>query len=308
MWLLARPGGRYEGEEMLESFARASALAMLLMVSVAVAESTRVAAPYEQALVDVRGHKLQFRVYRGGPATVVLESGFGYGAAEWDELAPRLRSATGATVISYDRAGLGMSELPDEPYDIHEEVIGLHTGLLALGRSRDLVLVGHSYGGYLIQLYANFHPEDVRGLVYVDATTTAGIDALDAKKIVDSLIRQNGVADPTKQQRANLRVAQGYVSGHETMRRYPVVCGVPVEVITAGKIPQGMASEAVDAWRRGHAELVAQSGGTAILAERSSHMVPFDRPDVVIEAVSSVFKSPRGRARLATPGKPCTAT
>lgn len=290
---------------MFERFARASTLAMLIIVSTAVAEPTRVATPYEQASVDVRGHKLQFRVYRGGKNTVVLESGFGYGADEWNELAPRLRSATGATVISYDRAGLGMSDLPDEPYDIHEEVLGLHAGLLALGRSRDLVLVGHSYGGYLIQLYANFHPGDVRGLVYVDPTTIAGIDALDATKLADSLIRQNGVPDPTKQQRANLRVAKGYASGHETMRRYPVVCGVPVVVITAGKIPQGMASDALDAWRRGHAELVAQSGGTHMLAERSGHMVPFDRPDIVIEAVSSVFKSPRGRARLATPGKSC---
>lgn len=293
---------------MLESFARASALMMLIVVSAAVAESTRVAAPYEQALIDVRGHKLQFRMYRGGQDTVVLESGFGYGADEWNELASRLRSATGATIISYDRAGLGMSELPDEPYDIHEEVIGLHTGLLALGRSRDLVLVGHSYGGYLIQLYANFHPGDVRGLVYVDPVTIAGIDALDATKMADSLIRQNGVPDATKQQRANLRVAKGYVSAHETMRRYPVVCGVPVVVITAGKIPQGMASEALDAWRRGHAELVTQSGGTRLLAEQSGHMVPFDQPDVVIEAVNSVFKSPRGRARLAAAGEPCTAT
>jgi pimeloyl-ACP methyl ester carboxylesterase len=292
---------------MFERFARATAWLMLIIVSAAGAESTHVVAPYQQAPIDVRGHKLQFRMYRGGQKTVVLESGFGYGADEWDELASRLRSATGATIISYDRAGLGMSDLPDEPYDIHEEVLGLHAGLLALGRSRDLVLVGHSYGGYLIQLYANFHPADVRGLVYVDPTTIAGIDALDATKIADSLIRQNGVPGPTKQQRANLRVAKGYASAHETMRRYPVVCGVPVVVITAGKVPQGMASEALDAWRRGHAELVAQSGGTRMLAEQSGHMVPFDQPDIVIEAVSSVFKSPRGRARLATPGEPCGA-
>jgi pimeloyl-ACP methyl ester carboxylesterase len=292
---------------MLKLFAAAGALVMSIAVSTAVAESTPVPVPYEQAPIDVRGHKLQFRVYRGGHQTVVLESGFGYGAAEWDELAPRLRSATGATIISYDRAGVGMSELPDEPYDIHEEVIGLHAGLLALGRSRDVVLVGHSYGGYLIQLYANFHPAEVRALVYVDPTTIAGIDALNATKIADSLIQQNDVPNPTAQQRANLRVAKGYASAHETMRRYPVVCGVPVVVITAGKTPQGLASEALDAWRRGHAELVAQSGGTPMLAQQSGHMVPFDQPDVVIEAVRSVFKSPRGRARLATPGKTCAA-
>lgn len=282
-------------------------LVMLMMLSAVVAESARAEVPYEQTLVDVRGHKLQFRVYRGGQQTVVLESGFGYGAAEWDELAPRLKRATGATIISYDRAGLGMSDLLDAPYEVHEEVIGLHAGLLALGRSRDVVLVGHSYGGYLIQLYSNFHPEDVRGLVYVDAATIAGIDALDATKIAEALIRQNDVPDSTKQQRANLRVAKGYASMQETMRRYPVICGVPVVVITAGKVPQGMANEALSAWRRGHAELVEQSGGTRMFAEQSGHMVPFDQPDVVIEAVNSVFKSPRGRARLATPGKFCTS-
>jgi pimeloyl-ACP methyl ester carboxylesterase len=270
-----------------------------------IASTAAIAAPYEDAPIDVRGHKLHFRVYGGGQETVVLESGFGYGAAEWDELAPRLQKATGATIISYDRAGLGKSELPEAPYDLHEEVVGLQMGLLALGRTRDLVLVGHSYGGYLIQLYANFHPGDVRGLVYVDSVTVTGIDALDATKMADALIRQNDVPEPTKQQRANLRVAKGYALAQETMRRYPVVCGVPVMVITAGKTPKGMSDDVLDAWRRGHAELTAQSGGIPMLAERSGHMVPFDQPDIVIAAVRAVFKSPRGRASLATPGKVC---
>ncbi|HEY0686555.1 MAG TPA: alpha/beta hydrolase [Steroidobacter sp.] len=297
---------------MLERCARVGAFLLLSLFSAAGAsgaESAKVAASYEDAMIDVRGYKLHFRIYRGGQDTVLLESGFGYGAAEWDELAPRLRSTTGATIISYDRAGLGMSELPERPYDVHEEVIGLHSGLLALGRTRDVVLVGHSYGGYLIQLYANFHPENVRGLVYVDSNTITGIDALNATKIADSLIRHNDVPNPTQQQRANLRAARGYPNAHETMRRYPVICGVPVVVITAGKKPQGLGTDAIDAWRRGHTELVSQSGGTRMFAEHSGHMVPFDQPDIIIEAVRATLSSPlRNRPSLGSPNRTCAAS
>jgi len=44
-----------------------------------------------------------------------------------------LAETTGATVVSYDRAGYGESDLPDTPYDVHEELAGLWRGLEDLG-------------------------------------------------------------------------------------------------------------------------------------------------------------------------------
>jgi pimeloyl-ACP methyl ester carboxylesterase len=67
-------------------------------------------------------------------------------STEWNALAPRLAQETGATVIAYDRAGFGKSDLPETKYDLREDTAALWRGLGTLGLDRNLILVGHSYG------------------------------------------------------------------------------------------------------------------------------------------------------------------
>jgi pimeloyl-ACP methyl ester carboxylesterase len=61
-------------------------------------------------LVDVGGYHLHMMVYRGAqPLTIVMESGGGASLAAWSGVEARLAEGTGATVVSYDRAGFGES-------------------------------------------------------------------------------------------------------------------------------------------------------------------------------------------------------
>jgi pimeloyl-ACP methyl ester carboxylesterase len=48
-------------------------------------------------------------------------------------------------------------------------VYELHTLLDNAGVKRPLVLVGHSYGGWLVRLYASSYPAEVVGMVLVEA-------------------------------------------------------------------------------------------------------------------------------------------
>ena len=66
-----------------------------------------------EKLVDVGGYNLNFRIIPGQGPAILLESGGGMDANEWNALAPRLAADTGATVIAYDRAGFGKSDLPE---------------------------------------------------------------------------------------------------------------------------------------------------------------------------------------------------
>lgn len=49
--------------------------------------------------------------------------------------------------------------------------------LKAAGEARPYVLVGHSYGGLVVGLYASVHPEEVSGLVLIDALSERLQDA-----------------------------------------------------------------------------------------------------------------------------------
>lgn len=102
-----------------------------------------------------------------GAPTVVFVNGLGSPLEEWALVAPAI--ARHCRVLCYDRR----TPPPDGPLPTHDAArlaADLHQLLTAVGVSGPLVLVGHSWGGALIRRYAVEHPDDVAGLVFVDAS------------------------------------------------------------------------------------------------------------------------------------------
>lgn len=258
-------------------------------------------------VVSVNGVELHFRIYSGDDRTVLLEAGSGLSADTWNEVAPLLAQVTGATVISYDRAGMGSSSSPPGTYDVYEEVARLHAGLYELGRAQQLILVGHSYGGFLIHLFGNLYPEAVIGLVYVDANTPLGIDGIGgADAVAGPRIKANDVPDPTREQQAGLRLSRAFAATLETVRRYPPLCGVPVVVISSGKYTPNVSAAFIEGWRRGHADLAAKTHGKYLIAKNAGHMVHRDDPGIVRDSVALVAAAAsRAKPRLGDATRAC---
>jgi pimeloyl-ACP methyl ester carboxylesterase len=251
------------------------------------------------SLLDVGDYQLHFRVYPGSEPAVLLESGGGADASYWNYLAPTLARETGAAIITYDRAGYGKSDLPNTPYDIRQEVAALWRGLEQLGFTKSLILLGHSYGGMLILVEAYEHPEAVRGLVFLDAMNVEFIDAIGG---VQALINHPLSQHPfdqldkeklTKLQLAALRVEDGLPGTVKYMRTLSIPQHIPVRVITAG-IPWWPKPEENLAWRESH-ELLAASvkDGKLLVAERSTHLVPDEQPEIIVDTVKELVQIER---------------
>lgn len=255
-------------------------------------------------LVPVRGGAIHLRVHAGGDRTILLEAGQGDGAESWNDLAPRIAAATGATVVTYDRSNTGSSAILTTSYDIHDEVGRIHAALYALGLHKSLILVGHSYGGYMITLHSNLYPEAVHGLVYVDANTVRSIDARDPHAMVARhKNRPNSATQPT------MRLVGSFVETHEMMRRYPPVCGVPVTVIDAENGPNPSVTKGKDGWAEGHAEQARMTGGKLVVAKGAGHMVHHEQPDLVLQEIVAVYRAaPREGAKLGVLGQTCAAS
>lgn len=116
--------------------------------------------------VQVGDHSLHVMRSGSGP-TVVFENGPGGIGLDWSLVVPEV--AGFASTVAYDRAGLGWSELAEGPRDIATLVDDLKSMLNATGAEAPYLLVGHSYGGLIVRAYAYTYPEDVAGLVLVDA-------------------------------------------------------------------------------------------------------------------------------------------
>ena len=119
----------------------------------------------EQAVVD--GRAVTYRMQGVGGPTVVLIAGSGCDHTHVGTVFDALSALR--TTVAYDRGGLGSSE-PLEPTGtgLAWRTQELHGLLQAIVAPRPYVLVGHSMGALLAQLFAVDHPEDVAGIVSID--------------------------------------------------------------------------------------------------------------------------------------------
>lgn len=125
-------------------------------------------------------HRMHLYCEGQGSPTVLFESGLGGIGVEWMDLlkmvAPRSRACV------YDRAGYGWSEPGPLPRTAGRAADELAALLDAADIDDQLVIVAHSYGGYVAQTYTRRHPGRVAGLVLVDSSHPAQLTAFPVKR------------------------------------------------------------------------------------------------------------------------------
>ena len=118
-------------------------------------------------LVDAGGYRLHLHCIGQGSPTVVLDAGLGGFSLDWGAVQPQI--ATSTRVCAYDRAGLGWSEPGPAPHSPQQFASALHALLTNGGVEGPYVLVAHSLSGKTARLFASQHPDEVAGMVLVDA-------------------------------------------------------------------------------------------------------------------------------------------
>ena len=149
-------------------------------------------------LVDIGGGRKMYMECQGtGYPTVVFVSGAGDRTETWSKtLDPSKQAVLPAIaetnrVCAYDRPGTilatgegaedfkqSRSDPVPQPTTLQDGVDDLHALLSASGERGPYVVVGHSIGGAIAELYASEYPQDVSGLVLIDYTPYAARNAL----------------------------------------------------------------------------------------------------------------------------------
>ncbi|MFT3923303.1 MAG: alpha/beta hydrolase [Myxococcales bacterium] len=122
---------------------------------------------FATSMVDVGELNLQVACQGSGPAIVFLH-GYPELHLAWTELAAPL-AAAGFRVIAPDQRGYNLSDKPNEvdAYLVDHLVSDLE-GLIEASGERQVLLVGHDWGGLVAFVYAHRHPERLRGLVVMN--------------------------------------------------------------------------------------------------------------------------------------------
>jgi len=286
---------------------------------------------------DFPGVSLNLNCMRQGSPTVILDSGLGVPAAGWDLVMSDV--AKFARVCSYDRAGYGWSSAGPMPRTSGEIVKELHALLAASGEKGPYVLVGHSFGGYNVRVYADQYPADVAGLVLVDTShedqeqlmppslkklTEDQVKQLDSQRHLMPILIFFGIARLTagddgdsklsKEFRSKMKYLQlqtkfidaafseikSFSQSAEEVRRTGNLGDRPLVVLTAGKdleakdLPKGVSVEEMREFRKTWVndlqvrQTRLSTRGKRIIVPDSTHMIPMERPDAVVNAIREV--------------------
>ena len=250
-------------------------------------------------LVDIGGHSISCRLLGKGTPAVVFEHGGAYDKEYWEPVATEVAALT--QVVYYDRAGIGESEpgpLPRTGERLNDELWSL---LREAGVPRPVVLVGHSYGGILARLFAARFPEEVAGLVLVDAAHEDHNKAFrerlsgeETRKFDE--VREKVLTSGSPGLRAEFESIE---ATFELARRCGPLPRVPLTVLTSSHLESPALSESTarlfyTLWvehQRRLANLIP--GARHIVVEGSGHCVHQDRPQVVIAAIEEMLNEIR---------------
>jgi pimeloyl-ACP methyl ester carboxylesterase len=100
---------------------------------------------------------------------VLFESGVAASSLSWTLVQPEVARFTRA--CAYDRAGLAWSDAPSCPRTYRRIIEELGAVISHGGARVPHILVGHSFGSFVVRAYAALHPEQVAGVVLVDPPT-----------------------------------------------------------------------------------------------------------------------------------------
>ena len=246
--------------------------------------------------VDVNGPQLWVQVAGDGDPTVVFEAGGGDDSSVWAKVEPQVRTLGSVRTVVYDRAGLGKSAAAPGPYKIDDEAAALKRALDRFGVRAPVVLVAHSYGGFIATLVAA-SDKRIAGVVLVDANLAEYFD--DA-----ALARLKAKYEPQFEQlrRAKPQLADVMIP---LMRAYPETVhrvrgvafppAIPVIDIVAERSWGDTEAENA-AMRRAHDAFVAGSPERElVVATGSGHYVMRDREELVAGEVARMVRIVRHR-------------
>ncbi|HEX7295605.1 MAG TPA: alpha/beta hydrolase [Pyrinomonadaceae bacterium] len=238
--------------------------------------------------VDVGGHALSLLIGGQGSPAVIFEGGFGTGIVSWSTVQKEVSAF--ARTVSYDRAGIGQSDLGPKPRSAKQIATELHVALEKAGVKPPYVLVGHSFGGIYVRVFADMYPKEVVGMVLIDPSQESFNDWL--KKNQSNRLKEveAQIAKAPEGVRAEAATTE---SSYAEARATKVPAGISVTLLTAGE-DQTMPADAQRAWLQHHKEWIANvPGGRHVVLEKTGHFIQMQQPRLVIDTIRETVNQKR---------------
>ncbi|MGD0472586.1 MAG: alpha/beta hydrolase family protein [Candidatus Velthaea sp.] len=284
--------------------------------------------------IDIGGGRKLYLVCRGTvrveQPTVILVSGYHDSSDPWiqpEDLSLLPQSVGPSTLVglartnhvcAYDRPGTlryitglpltARSSPVTQPRTVKEIALELHTLLAVAKVPGPYILVGHSLGGLIVLFYARTYPNEVRGIVFVDAFSPTVRTRLGS---LWPLYRKVLNPPPADEPIASLKEAASETvdldKSIDEVQAAPPLRKMPLGVLTKtepfrirpGSLPPGITLSEIDNGYNGAQNYLVELAPTTpqIFATGSEHYIQLSQPDLVINATQLVIRRATAQTR-----------
>jgi pimeloyl-ACP methyl ester carboxylesterase len=245
--------------------------------------------------IDVGGHSLIIHCYGTGEPVVVLESGMGMTWSYWANLIKGIQGET--RVCAYDRS--------DASHTSQQYAEDLHALLAGTGLKGPYVLVGHSFGGLNVIVYAHQYPQEVAGVMLEDSNVPgeqarwlAVLPPASPNDTQDLKDNREWLGQPHHD-------VQGidWTNSNEQAGAVKSLGAIPLIVLTAlppdhdwGNIPADVMAKIDELDQAMQKELTNLSTNSKqIMASTSEHGIHVSKPQEVIDAILQLVEMVRSK-------------
>ncbi len=236
-------------------------------------------------LVEVGGYQLHFNIIKGLGIPILFESGGGHDGAVWTDIVKRLHKVTNATLITYDRAGMGKSSIDTSDINILSEVKGLENGLKKLGYTNNLLLVAHSFGGAYANFFSSRNEHKVLGAVLLDITLSCFMTSEKVKELTQPYEKE--LSTLKNKSIGTYYLLVNYEKSITLLKKTPFPSKIPAIVI-GSDIPQFKGLDSIT-WKSCQKTFGELPNHQFILAKKSGHYIYLDDPELVTKEIVKLY-------------------
>lgn len=212
--------------------------------------------------------------------TIIMDAGYGDDSTTWRQVADEVSKY--ANVLLYDRAGLGKSGTSTNRRTSKEMVRELHQLIKQLDIASPFILVGHSFGGVNMQLFASEYRDEVMGLVLVDTTPSDY-----RERFLPTMSRE--FQNAYSKQFVREGNYDEFMESLHQVKQANLDLSIPTTIISAGK-KDFYSAENQRLWNVLQKEMTGiSSNATFVIAEQSAHYIQRDEPHLIVEAIRKLI-------------------
>lgn len=243
--------------------------------------------------IEINHRRVEFFVCGSNEPAVVFINGFRMQLSNWSRVIDDLvKKDSAVKLVSFNRPSIGKSSKATTNQHGNAVVNDMENTLTAIGITGPVILVAHSLGGIFANLYARQYPENVAGVIFVDAPAPEEI--LEHKKqrvpvflsiLNDGLKYFEKIFNPYKfseDEEINTTIEQ-----LNEAKPFP---HIPITIITGTKKMPFVPESAMELHQKYQKELLALSPlSQHIHANSSGHFPQIDEPELVSEAIRDMI-------------------